>query len=460
MTGSETTSDAASKGGAIRCALERLWNNPFVRNLSAMGTAQIVIRLSRLITTVVLSRLLNSDAYGLAAIALTVYEFVAVFTRNGISSRVVQASEEEVENVARTAHVLTWLICGALVVVQALAAFPIAWVYHDPRLIAPIALMGVIYLATPLSSMQAAFQIREGRLGRIAFAGAAQVTADNILTAIFALMGMGMWAIVLPKILVAPIWFVVVRGGHSWRPQKIVFKLSAYSNWREIMRFSRNVIGVQMMTTLQANIDNLMVGYFLGVKALGIYYFAFNAGLGITLGLVQALGQAVFPHLTKVRSDPVALTANFREAIGKVSLLLIPVILLQSFLAPVYVPLVFGHKWTAAIPVLSIICLSALARPFGAACSQLMTAVGRPEIELKWQVGLTVALVLALLIGCQFNLIAVALAVLAVQTIGLSAFFLIAPRPFLTGAPFPALPLKSLWSRFAARGPRPVALGR
>jgi PST family polysaccharide transporter len=397
-----------------------------------MGTAQIVIRLSRLVTTVVLSRLLNSEAYGLAAIALTVYEFIAVFTRNGISSRVVQAEAGEVEDVARTAYVLTWLICGALVIIQAAAAYPISLFCHDPRVIAPIALMSVVYLATPLCSMQAAFQIRDGRLGRIAFAGAAQVTVDNILTAIFALMGMGMWAIVLPKILVAPIWVLVVRYGHSWRPGKLPLRLSAYGNWREIMKFSRNVIGVGIMTTFQANVDNIMVGAFLGVRALGVYYFAFNAGLGITVGLIGALAQAVFPHLCQVRGDKTALTRRYGEAVGKLALIVTPLVILQAALAPIYVPLVFGQKWVAAIPVLSIICLSALARPFAAAASQLLTAVGRPDIELRWQTGLTLALGLALLIASHFSLLAVAGAVLLVQTLGLGAFFLFSTRPFLS----------------------------
>ena len=421
-------------------ALERLWNNPFVRNLSAMGAAQIAIRLSRLLTTIVLSRLLNSEAYGLAAIALTVYEFVAVFTRNGISSRVVQASEAEVEAVARTAHVMTWIVCIGLMAIQASAAYPIAWACHEPRLFAPIALMSLVYLATPLCSMQAAFQQREGRLGRIAFGGAAQVTVDNILTAIFALMGMGMWAIVLPKILVAPIWVIAVRYGHSWRPGAVSLKMESYKNWREITMFSRQVITVGIMTTFQANVDNIMVGYFLGVKALGVYYFAFNAGLGITLGLIGALAQAVFPHLCQVRLDPKALAIRYRESVGKLAIVVTPLVLLQAALAPIYVPLVFGHKWAAAIPILSIICLSALVRPFAAACSQLLTAVGRPDIELRWQTGLTIVLAVALLIASQISLMAVAAAVLIVQTVGLAAFFILAPRPFLVrGGPMLAM---------------------
>ena len=47
--------------------------NAFVRNLSSLGTAQLAIRISRLLATIILSRLLLPKDYGLAAVVLTVY---------------------------------------------------------------------------------------------------------------------------------------------------------------------------------------------------------------------------------------------------------------------------------------------------------------------------------------------------------------------------------------------------
>ena len=73
-------------------------------------------------------------------------------------------------------------------------------------------------------------------------------------------------------------------------------------------------LGIEVMTTLQANIDNLIVGSILGVEALGLYYFAFNAGLGVSLGLVNSFGTAVFPHLCEVRGNPAMLANRFAAA--------------------------------------------------------------------------------------------------------------------------------------------------
>lgn len=436
------TALASSSAGGLRlpvpARLRRLFANGLNADLLAMGSAQVAVRVSRLVTTVVLARLLAPEDVGLAAAVLTVYELVALITRNGISAKVVQASEATVAEVAETAHTLTWYVCGGLMLVQMAIALPVALAYGHPEIAVPIALMGVIYLATPLSSIQGAFIQREGRVRRFAAASAVQVTADNVLSAGLALSGFGLWAIILPKLLVAPIWVVFLRYGHAWRSRHPFGR--HLTGGRDILRFGRSVVGVELMTTLQANLDNLLVGWFLGPAALGLYFFAFNAGLGITLGFITAFGMAVFPHLCAAQGDAAELARRYRHALRTLALVVVPIILLQVSLAPVYVPIVFGPQWEQAIPVLMIICLSALPRPFASATSQLLKAAGRPDIELRWQTAITGAFVVAVLAAVPFGIVAVALAVLGVQLVGLTAFCLTAPRQVLATRPAATAP--------------------
>ena len=74
----------------------------FVRNIGWMGLGEAGIRLSRLLATVLLARLLTPHDYGLAAIVLMSTEFVRVFTRNGIADKLVQADPHEVAELCQT----------------------------------------------------------------------------------------------------------------------------------------------------------------------------------------------------------------------------------------------------------------------------------------------------------------------------------------------------------------------
>jgi teichuronic acid exporter len=393
-------------------------DNPFNRNLRWLGLSGAVIRVTRLLTTIVLARFLTSHDYGLVAIVLTVNDIVRVFTRNGIGTRLIQAPAENIQHLAQSAYWLNWAISIALFVIQCLAAFPLAWFYRDEQLILPICTMAVSLLLLPHGLVQAALIQRENRLKAIAVVEMIQFSTDNILSLIFAFAGWGMWAIILPKLLVAPIWVYIILKNHPWRP-KLKF---TNAGWSDLLRFGRNVLGVELLNNLRGNLDYLIVGRFLSIEALGIYYFAFNAGLGISLGIITSIKSALLPHLCDVRDNLTQFKQRYFSSLKTILFIILPLVILQSSLAPFYVPIVFGEKWIPAIPVLILICLSAIPRPFADSASQLLIAVDKPQIDLLWNVIFTVLFTIALLIGVQWESIGVATTVLIIHVVCLPLF--------------------------------------
>jgi teichuronic acid exporter len=407
------------------------FNNPFVRNVGWMGASGAVIRVFRLITTVGLARFLSPYDFGLVAIVLTTHEFIQVFSRIGIGAKLIQADEEDIEELSQSAYWLGWLVFFSLFILQCLAAFPIAWFYHDDQIILPICLMATNFLLIPLADVQAALIQRENRIKVIALSNALQITADNLLSLALAFGGLGMWAIVLPKVLVVPIWIYVIFSHHSWRPKgKFTTK-----HWGTLLDFGRNVLGVELLKTLRNNMDYLIIGRFLGLQELGIYYFAFNAGLGISLGVINSITVALLPHLCAVRSDLFQLWERYRSSLKTIALVIVPLVLLQSSLAPFYVPIVFGQKWVSAIPVLVLICLSAIPRPFADATSQLFLAVNKSQIDFRWNLWFTAVFALSLLISVQWQSLGVAIAVLVTHAVLLPLFVLWGTRYVFTQLP-------------------------
>jgi teichuronic acid exporter len=394
----------------LKNALSAWKGDRFIRNIGWMGISELVIRVFRLGTTVILARFLSPEDYGLAAIVLTTHEFIRVFTRNGISDKIVQADASEVEEICRTAYGLNWLIASGLFTVQCLVAFIIAQVYNNPNLVLPICLIAVTYLIYPLASIQTALIRRENQLKILALIFSVQVSVDNILTAILALYGWGMWAIVLPKFLVAPIWIVMSFKYHPWR----MTRSFSLTKWRNITSFSTQILGVELLTTFRENIDYLLIGRFVGLQALGVYYFAFNAGLGISLGLIHSIQFSLFSDLCDLKSKFTFCAHQYTQSLRKIAVMIFPLVLLQSSLAPFYVPLIFGHKWIerGAIPVLIVICCSALSRPFADAASLMFRAFGRPQIELRWNILFTVCLTVAIWVGTHWGILGAAIAVM------------------------------------------------
>lgn len=408
---------------AIRAKLSQKLSNRFVRNLSWLSLAEIISRIFRLGLTVILARFLTPYDYGLAAIVSTVNELMRVFMEIGVNAKIIQCDRQELETICNSGYWLNWSVFTSLFIAQCLIAFPVAYFYRDRLtrdldLILPICVAGIPYLMWPFAAIQSALIVRENRLKVCAIAAVARNLASYILSAIFAICGWGIWSFVLPWVLVTPLEITIYRKSYAWHPTS-KFTTKA---WRSILEFGKNICGVQLLKVLRNNLDYLIVGRLLGIKELGIYFFGFNAGLGISLSIVTAINTAILPHFCTAKTSMMELSKSYYNALKIISLIIVPLVILQSSLAHLYVPIIFGRQWIVAIPVLVLICLSAIPRPFADAASQLLVAVGKPNIDLYWNLAFTTMFAISLLIGVHWHAIGIAAAVLIVHMFFLPMF--------------------------------------
>lgn len=383
-------------------------SNQFLRNLSWLGMAEIVYRIFRLLLVAIMARFLSDYDYGLGAIVLTVREFAVNFSNLGIGAKIIQAEEKELNTLCNSAYWLNWVVFASLFVIQCLVAFPVSWAKNTPEVVLPICVSGIAYLIWPITSIQKTLIQRENRFKIIAITDSLQFSLASIISALFAVMHLGVWAFALPAVMIAPVEVIIYNRYHNWRI-KTGFTTKY---WRSIWSFGKNLLAISLLKTLRNNLDYLIIFNFLGVKELGIYFFGFNAGLGISLSIINAVNSAILPHLCAVRSEIKEFKKTYFHSLKIIARIIFPFVLLQSTLAPFYVPIVFGQNRVNAIPIIIIVCLSAIPRPFADAASQLLVAVGKPYLDLRWNVIFTSIFGVALLIGAKFSIVGVAIAVL------------------------------------------------
>ncbi|MEA5593798.1 lipopolysaccharide biosynthesis protein [Rivularia sp. UHCC 0363] len=392
--------------------LKQILSSKYIRNVGWLGGAELLNRVFRLGTTVTLARMFTPEDYGLMAVIYTLFEFANVFTlRGGIGAKIIQAPEQDVKTICNTSYWLNWILSGSIFIIQCLAASFIADFYGKKQLVLPICVAAITYLMLPLYMVHLAIIERENRLKITALCNAAQSLVNNTITVILALLGMGVWSIVWAMVLTTPLWIIITWRNHDWRPPKS-FSLEG---WRKIAGFGGNLLGIELLNKIKGNIDYLIVGRFLGVEALGIYYFAFNAGLGISMNVINTFNSALFPYLCEVSDNTNLLRKRFFSSLKKICIVTFPLIILQSSLAPFYVPIIFGQKWTTAIPILVLICLSALPIPIDNAVYHLLNAIGKPRISLYWNLIKTLTFSILALFVVKWGILAVAILVTTFQ---------------------------------------------
>ena len=130
----------------------------------------------------------------------------------------------------------------------------------------------------------------------------------------------------------------------------------------------------------------------------------------------------LYPHLCAARHNFDEFRHKYFHSLKTISLVIIPLVILQSSLAPFYVPIVFGEKWKMAVPILVLICLSAIPRPFATAAALLLQSLDKAWINLRWSLIFTGIFVCSLLVGMNWDIHGVAISVLISHAVAMPMF--------------------------------------
>jgi O-antigen/teichoic acid export membrane protein len=414
--------------------IKYLFADRIVQNASWLGGAEFANRIFRLATTFILTRTFSPDDYGLMAFIYVAFEFASVFIRVGVSAKVIHAAEAELQEVCDTAYWLCWLMALGAFLVQCGIAYPLSVLYNNPNLWLPLCVSAIAYLAFPFFLIQTALVERLNQMKQLAVINSIQSISSNLLIVGLALSGFGIGAIVTAILLTTPLWIFANRYQRLWKPPQR-FTLSA---WQQIAVYSRNVTGIELLSRLRGNIDYLIVGKILGFEALGMYYFAFNAGSGITMNFVNAFIWAFFPHLCSVRADQQKLKQEFYRNLKRTTILITCIVLAQVVLSPFYVPIIAGPKWIPAIPVLVLICLSVIPNSVKMAASILLSVADKPHLTLYFDVIYTIVFTIAILGAVSYGIYWVAATVLACHLVLGLGFALWSSKKVFAQSPKPS----------------------
>ncbi len=396
-----------------------------LRRVGWLVMAEGAARVTRIVTALALAYALEPVLFGIAALAMSVCELMRTPTRCGVLQAVVRADEAQLGATLRTAITINWVWHVLLAAAQVGIAYPLeAWM-DAPGLAEPLIVMAGIFFLYPIAFGRVAMLHRAGNMKAVAGIVGASLSVANLATAALALAGFGLWSVVLPRILSACLWIVLAY--------RVVPSLPVddgqRTGTRDVLRYGQSILGSELLRAAQGSLDKIIIGKLLGMEALGFYTFAYNAGLGLSQSLLKGFSDALFPYLCQSRGKAGDFTQGKRIlfATAVTALVLFGA---QALFAPIYVPMLFGDRWEPAVLTLSLLCLSAVTRPFWDIPAQILRAQGTPRIEFIASIGQTVLLLLATAFGAlTFGIVGAAIGCLVTRIVTEPLFAFLVFRP-------------------------------
>jgi PST family polysaccharide transporter len=172
---------------------------------------------------------------------------------------------------------------------------------------------------------------------------------------------------------------------------------------RPLLAFGLPLAAANLLSQVLLNADYLFIGRIAGVADLGVYFLAFSVAMWPTAVIGSILNGLVLPAISVVRRDGGDIGAAVAHGAQAVALVAFP---LAAFLCAFSSPLVltiYGPKWLAAPPVLSILALYGVLFVLGLLLANIIIAMGRTGILFAVQVCALVALMPALPLGIRLG---------------------------------------------------------
>jgi PST family polysaccharide transporter len=317
--------------------------------------------------------------WGNVGLALSVAGLATLIQSGGLIGILVQRGSR----IGRWSTAAFWLAVTTGVVASvflACAAPLAAVVYHSPELQTLVLILacGPVFdglAVVPQALLQVQLRFRD--IGTVQFVGS---TLMQLISVILAWRGFGSYSFIIPVPLVA-----AVRAALFWwmaRPK--IRRRPQLRRWRYILGDSGLMLATSLFGYLMSQGDYIALGLFHDPQVLDPYFFAFMFSLQTVTLLTQSLTGALFPALSRLKSEPARQAQAFIRATKIMALVAVPACLLQAALAGPILRILFHDKWVSAIPMLRVLSVGMALSLVGAAASNLIVAQGRFVTLFRW----------------------------------------------------------------------------
>ena len=374
--------------------------------LSGLGwkwISQLVTVVARIVSVIVVARLLGPGEFGLAAMALGFSALGTVLADAALGSAIVQ--RRTLTEADRSTAFWMGLATGAVLALAGIAsAGAVASFYGEPR-VGPLFtalscgfLLGAL-AATPAALLTRAMRFRVLELARMAGAVVGTIAAVSIAAA-----DGGAWAIVVQQLVGLALVTVLVWGAARWRPRLLWSRAS----FRALAGFSLHLLLTRVFFYLQRNADNLIIGRQIGAAGLGAYALAYNVMMLPFARVVDPLRAVLLPAFSRVQEDPRRIGELWLRGTRAVSALFFPAMLGLVVVAPDLVEAALGERWTAAVDPLRVLALVGVIQAVIVLNSTVLTALARTAQLLRFSFVTFVLSVAGFLVGVQYGITGVA----------------------------------------------------
>jgi len=349
-------------------------------------------KLSGLISTLILARILTPDDFGVVASVAIVTSFFYTLSTTGGQQYLLRKKEITPEDLNTT-----WTIGFIVRTVIAIAIFSTAPLaadfFNDERLADVLRLASLIPILNSLSNIgMMKFQKKMNYKPAFKLGVAVQSTA-LIVKILLAIIYQNYWVFIIAELISS---FVNVLGSYYLSQYRPKFELS---NWREQWSFSQWVLAKGIFSNLRYKIDNILITKFFSAESLGLYSVAKDISTIPAGQIIGPITEPLYVGLAEHLNKPASFADKVHKSILAAAMIVFPIAFGVSALAEPIVLVLLGDKWREAIPLVKMMAFILLSGVFISLATKIFNVLGKVKASFYLDIafgGLTIVMFVVL----------------------------------------------------------------
>lgn len=322
---------------------------------------------------IVLGRLLAPSDYGMMAM-ISIFSLVATALQDSGFRTALTNIEHPKHEDYNSVFWFNIIMASSLYVILFLAAPLIGEYYHTPRVVPLCRYAFLSIVIASFGTAQSAYLFKHLRAKQQAEAGALAVILSSMTGVGMAFAGMAYWSLATQGLVYVGINTLLQWHFSPWRPS---IHGITFAPVRRMFRFSCKILATTIMTHVNNNVLNILLGHYFTPRDTGNYNQAYQWNTKC-YSLVQSMvAQVAQPVLVSLNGEEGRQKDVFRKMMRFTAFITFPLLFGFGLVAKEFIVTAIGEKWLASAQLIQILCLSGATMPLSTLFSNMIISKGR-----------------------------------------------------------------------------------
>ena len=322
---------------------------------------------------IVLGRLLSPSDYGMMAM-ISIFSLVATaFQDSGFRTALTNIEHPKDEDY-NSVFWFNIIMASSLYLILFFAAPLIGEYYHTPRVVPLCRYAFLSIVIASFGTAQSAYLFKHLRAKQQAEAGALAVILSSLTGVGMAFAGMAYWSLATQGLVYVGINTLLQWHFSPWRPS---IHGITFAPVRRMFRFSCKILATTIMTHVNNNVLNILLGHYFTPRDTGNYNQAYQWNTKC-YSLVQSMvAQVAQPVLVSLNGEEGRQKDVFRKMMRFTAFITFPLLFGFGLVAKEFIVTAIGEKWLASAQLIQILCVSGATMPLSTLFSNMIISKGR-----------------------------------------------------------------------------------